>query len=292
MLDQIDAALSLLDRFNRWKSRRTEHAFESLPTRFARLFETHGVHRNQIPRFFGHGLSLSDMRDDTALSCRLGHEHLQHASELFGVELSWLESGEGPAQARHSFYKQPEAFAAFIEAMATRAKLADGYLRGLIMWPTTWDSETEIVLLLSEPVGTLDDNVIERFHWVGGGPASYWRSRGYVASQIAMAVHNSVILSGRRLPNKLINNSVIEPDLLGLPSFDRLRFSGKVFQPEDWLTKPKSFLEDLDPERNEFGLVASLGLWIQLEAQGLMPPPPGDPSARNEFTEALRQIVG
>lgn len=292
MLDQIDAALSLLDRFNRWKSKRTEQELESLPARFVRLFETHGVHRNQIPRFFGHGLSLSDMRDNTALSCKLGHEHLLHASELFGIELSWLESGEGLAQECHDFYKQPQDFAQFIKALVTRAKAADGYVRGLITWPTTWDSETEMVLLLAEPVGTLDDEVIERFHWVGCGPAWYWRSRGYAASQIAMAVHHNVILHGRRFPNKVMNCAVIEPDLLGLPTFDRLRSSGKVFQPEDWLIKPKSFLEDLDAEQNKFGLASSLHLWMDLEAQGLMPPPSGSSSARSEFAQALRRLEG
>jgi hypothetical protein len=291
MLDQIDAALSLLDRFNRWKSKRTEPSVEPLAERFVRLFAVHGVHRNQIPRFFGHGLSLSDMRDDAALACTLGHEHLLHASGLFGVELAWLESSEGLAQERHDFYKRPKDFAQFIETLAVRAKAAGGYVRGLILWPTNWDSDSEMVFLLAEPVGYLDHEVIERFYWVGSGPPWYWRSRGYVASQIALAAHHNVILHGRKLPNKMMTNAVVEPDLVGLPTFDRLRSSGTVFQPEDWLFKPKSFLEDLDPERNKFGLVASLRLWIELEAQGLMPPPPGRSSARTSFAQALQQLA-
>ena len=289
MLDQVDAALSMLDRYNRWKSKRTEPSVEPLSARFVRLFAAHGVYRNQIPRFFGHGLSLIDMRDDAALACKLDHGHLLHASELLGVELSWLESGDGPAQKRQDFYKQPKDFAQFVEALVVRVKATGRFVRGLILWPTTWDSESEMVLLLTEPVGYLDHEVIERFHWVAGGPPSYWRSRGYVASQIALTTHHNVTLQGRKLPNKLMASAVVDPDLVGLPTFDRLRSSGKVFQPEDWLIKPKSFLENLDPERNDFGLTSSLRLWLDLEAQGLMPPPPGSSSARSAFTQALQQ---
>jgi hypothetical protein len=291
MLDQIDAALSLVDRYNRWKSKRTEPSVEPLPARFVRLFEAHGVHRNQIPRAFGHGVTLSDMRDNAALACKLDHEHLLHASELFGVELSWLESGEGPAQERQNFYKQPQDFAQFIEALVDRVKETGRFVRGLILWPTAWDSESEMVLLLAEPVGFLGHEVIERFHWVSGGPPAYWRSRSYVASQIALATHHNVILQGRKLPNKVLASAVVEPDLVGLPTFDRLRSSGKVFQPEDWVVNPKSFLEDLDPERNNFGLTSSLRLWMDLEDQGLMPPPPGSSSARSSFAQALRQLT-
>jgi hypothetical protein len=44
---------------------------DSVVSRFVRLFETHGVHRNQIPRFLGVGLSVRDVQDDASLIDKL-----------------------------------------------------------------------------------------------------------------------------------------------------------------------------------------------------------------------------
>ena len=62
-------------RFLKWKREREERektiekygrwaAETTLPTRFIALFEHHGVHRNQIPRFFDHGLTVKDVSSD------------------------------------------------------------------------------------------------------------------------------------------------------------------------------------------------------------------------------------
>ena len=39
-----------------FSSKKQSAEVDSVASRFIRLFENHGVHRNQIPRFFGHGL--------------------------------------------------------------------------------------------------------------------------------------------------------------------------------------------------------------------------------------------
>ena len=108
MLDQIDAFFSLTDRFKRYRARQREGPpSESLAARFFRLFEAHGVHRNQIPRFFGRGLELRDVQDEATLTQRLTETHLADACQVFGIDRQWLERGEGSAHTRRMFYLQP-----------------------------------------------------------------------------------------------------------------------------------------------------------------------------------------
>lgn len=90
-----------------WKKWRKPPVPETLSGRSIRLFESHGVHRNQIPRFFGHGLQFKDVQDDAALLPCLTDTHLADACELFGVQRQWLERGEGSAHVRSHFYVQP-----------------------------------------------------------------------------------------------------------------------------------------------------------------------------------------
>ncbi len=47
-----------LGKFGNWIRGQQEAApAESVATRLIRLFENHDLHRNQIPRFFGHNLA-------------------------------------------------------------------------------------------------------------------------------------------------------------------------------------------------------------------------------------------
>jgi hypothetical protein len=71
LVGEVNAAFSLWDRISRWLHSRKNLPTESIATRFVRLFESHGVHRNQIPSFIGHGLTLQDIQDDTSLLAKL-----------------------------------------------------------------------------------------------------------------------------------------------------------------------------------------------------------------------------
>jgi hypothetical protein len=91
---------------------------DSVANRFIRLFEKHGVLRNQIPRFFGHGLSLADVDNTEILLTKLTPEILQSACELFAVRLEWLENVDKQIYETHDFYKCPEAYAEFLRDVA------------------------------------------------------------------------------------------------------------------------------------------------------------------------------
>lgn len=290
MFDQIDAALSLLDRFQRWRERQKSPVEESVQARFVRLFAAHGVHRNQIPRFFGHGLSLSDVHDDVALAQKLSAEHLSKASEQFGVRLEWLESGSGPAQERLNFYKQPKRFWDWLAETSRRAQQKQGFLRGLLLLPEGRSSDTEAVLLVAEPIAVFNDEWIERIHWVPGGPADYWRCRGYLASYVAATDNFNVMLRAQRMPCATLIKKVIEVDLVGAAAFDDLHSGSDRIEPLKWLEDPEAFLSGVDPERNNYGLESALHLWLKLEAEGLIKAVSPRPSQRARFEAAFQQL--
>lgn len=290
MFDQIDAALSLLDRFQRWRERQKTPIEESVQARFVRLFAAHGVHRNQISRFFGHGLELADVRDDETLAGRLTAEHLSKASELFGVRLEWLESGIGPAQERLNFYKQPRRFWDWLSAVATRAQEKLAFLRALLLLPKGGDADMEAVLLVAEPIAAFNDDWVERIHWVAGGPPDYWRCRGYLASYVAAADLHSVVLHAQRISNASLAKVVMDVDLFGSTALGKLYASRDHVEPLKWLEDPEAFLSGVDPERNHFGVQSALRLWLNLEAEGLMKGASPRPTPRAQFEAALRQI--
>lgn len=290
MLDQIDAALSLLDRFQRWRERHKTPVEESVQARFVRLFAAHGVHRNQIPRFFGHGLELADFRDEAALGERLNAEHLSKASELFGVRLEWLESGWGPAQERLDFYKQPRSFWDWLSEVSTRARDRHAFLRSLLLLPKGGSSDIEAVLLVAEPIAAFNDEWVERIHWVAGGPPDYWRCRGYLASYVAAADNFNVMLRALRMPNVTLTKKAIEADLVGTTVLDDLYSSRDHVGPLKWLEDPRAFLSGVDPEQNSFGVQSALRLWLDLEAEGLMKGASPHPSPRPLFEVALRRF--
>lgn len=68
MLEQIATVLSILVGLKKiWDQVKKHVASEKqadnigsvIASRFIRLFKKHGVDRNQIPRFFGHGLPIN-----------------------------------------------------------------------------------------------------------------------------------------------------------------------------------------------------------------------------------------
>ena len=110
VFSEINSALTLWGKlkelYRSWKYPKAPPA-ESVAARFVRLFETHGVHRNQIPRFFGHGLNLQDMQDDATLLAKLDEPLLEAACEMFAVRREWLDGAETQVHPCHEFYKYP-----------------------------------------------------------------------------------------------------------------------------------------------------------------------------------------
>ena len=106
MFDEIEALFALKDRFHRWRRSKSGSTDESVASRFIRLFESHGVYPNQIPRFFDHGLRLADVKDASVLLPRLEEPMLEDACRLFAARREWLDGADKQVYPCHDFYKR------------------------------------------------------------------------------------------------------------------------------------------------------------------------------------------
>lgn len=271
-----------------WKKWRKPPVPETLAGRFIRLFESHGVHRNQIPRFFGHGLQFKDVQDDAALLPCLTDTHLADACELFGVQRQWLERGEGNAHARSYFYLQPKAFGAFLdELLAARKELRDVPGKAELFGLSDSNRQVESTLVIAVPVGLLNDEVIYRYHHVDAGPLGYWKSRVSTAALVAQALARDLWVSGRACDAKQLQKLTHETDLLGPQARDALMNRSRRWDVEDWLLDPAALLDGVDPERDKFGVRSALEMWLKLDAEGWMKHPYANKGARKKFEMAL-----
>lgn len=293
MLDQVEAFFSLLERFKRyWRKKAQPPEPETLAARFLRLFDAHSVHANQIPRFFGHGLALRDVQSAEALARCLTDEHLAAACELFHVRRSWLERGEGPAHEVHHFYLQPEGLDAFLDALpALRQQQGEQMWAKLFMAGREARNE-ESVLMLEEPVGELNDEVIYRRHYIDTGPLDYWKARVSAAALVAQLLQRKIWVQGRACEPGWIAKLFETQDLLTVQDLDDLYAKSHRVEVDDWLLEPEALLEGVDPERNQFGTVSALKLWLDLDAEGLMRVGFTRQDTRQRFEERLARIAG
>ena len=249
-LSQIPGLFQLGERLvGYWKKWRQPSAPETLAQRFLRLFEAHGVHPNQIPRFFGHSLALRDVQSAEDLSRCLTDEHLAAACELFGVRRSWLERGEGQAHEVHHFYLRPESLGVFLDALPA-VRSGQGLQMNAWLLVAGMDARREeSLLLLDEPIGELNDDVIYRHHCIEAGPLGYWKARVSTAALLAQLTRRQVLVQGRRCPPAVVTQLLRTLDLPSAEALEELYLSSGRVEVEDWLLEPEDLLEGVDPER-------------------------------------------
>lgn len=273
MIGEILSALNILEkvsRFVNWifrnRSAADAAATETVSSRFLHLFESYDVHRNQIPRFFGHGLMLKDVQDEASLLDKLDEPLLDSACQLFGVRREWLEGAESLVYPCHDFYKHPESVAPFLTALKERNP--DGGLDGVLISPI--EKHGDAVVVLSEVIGWVGEKEIYRYHLCNNWLFDYWKSRAYLTAFVATAWKHGVYIRGRSLPGREIKR-IAEGQMLlasageGLPGC-----GGSLWYPEDMALSPDAFLSGVDPERGQHGLKSALERWLHLEKQGYM----------------------
>ena len=271
VLSEINAALSLWGKFKEWyRSRKNPNNLpsESIAARFIRLFETHGVHRNQIPRFFGHGLTLKDVEEDASLLAKLDEEMMEEACALFAVRREWLDGAEKQAHPEHDFYKHPEGFVKFLDDLL--AANPDGDFHGVLIAPEESDGRAESLLILQETIGAVGEKPIYRFHLCNNWSLNYWKSRGYLTACVAIAWKRNVFISGVYMPKKEIAPLAYGETLMGWQGEGIWFIGHRKWYPEDMALRPDAYLEGVDSERNNFGIATGLRHWLDLEEQGLM----------------------
>lgn len=269
MIGEIHTALNIGEKL--WKfigflgKIKTPQA-ESVSSRFVRLFECHNVHRNQIPRFFGHGLTVKDVHDDHSLLCKLDESLLEAACERFGVRREWLDGAESEVYSCHDFYKHPGDVLPFLNKL--RESNPEGELDGMLIAPE--GGEGDALVVLSEVIGGIGDKAIYRYHLCNNWVLDYWKSRGYLTAFVAICCKNGVHIRGTYLPEKEIKRIAGGEALVGTLEGDPAIRGARLWDPEDMALRPEIFLSGVDPEQDQFGFKAALRLWLDLEQQGYM----------------------
>jgi hypothetical protein len=269
MIGEILGALNIIEkagRFIGWIRKNQKPSADTVSSRFIQLFESHDVHRNQIPRFFGHGITLKDIQDEAALLGKLDEPLLDAACTLFGVRREWLEGAESQVYPLHDFYKHPEDVAPFLKAL--KKNNPDGGLDGLLIAPT--DKRDDALTILSEAIGGVGEKPIYRYHLCNNWLFDYWKSRAYLTAFIAIAWKHGVHIRGRYMPLKEIKRIVEGESLLISEDGSTLDRCGKLWYPEDMAIKPEDYLSGVDRELNGFGVESALQLWLNLEENGYM----------------------
>lgn len=268
VLGEINSALSLWEKLSKWHKARTVPPVESVAARLVRLLESHGVHRNQIPRFIGHGLTLRDVEDDAALLAKLDEEILEDACARFAIRREWLDGAETQAHPCHDFYKHPEEFLRFVDTL--RANNPEGQMGGALIVPNERIWEDEALLILQETIGHVGDKPIFRYHLCNGWIFSYWKARAYLTACTAIAWKRGIYIHGIRISKNQIGPLAQGETLLGWKGEGIWDFGHKTWDPEDMALRPDVFLEGIDPEQDNFGIKSGLELWLELEERGFM----------------------
>lgn len=254
-----------------WILEKTSPQPETITSRFIRLFDSHGVHRNQIPRFFGHNLTLQDVQDDDSLFKKLDEPLLHDVCALFGVRREWLDAINpiGTNDQIHEvqdFCNDPEKF----ESIIAKLKASIPNIEGVLIAPANFRLGADAVMIFQEKIGQVDEKEIYRFHLHIIESFFYWKSRAVLSAYVATAYRHQVILRGKFLPKNKIDQIKTGNFLLALNGRGIWKSSRFTWYPEDMAQHPDAFLKGVDPEDNNYGIIQGLKLWIELSRQGRM----------------------
>ncbi|MBT1444870.1 hypothetical protein KJI95_10080 [Shewanella sp. JM162201] len=259
----IEALFQLRDRYKRWRN--PEPVVLNTAQRLINLFAVHGVARGQIPRFFGHGLTLHQVESETELMKALTPDLLESAATLFGVRLEWLEGGSEQVYETKHFYQCVAEFGPYLDSLPTSesTSLKFGWL---INCPPRNDGYN-VLILLAESIGILGNEHIYRYRFCDFWDYGYWKSRADLAACVAQAWRRDWYLNG------LIVSWAQFDALASLKCFpgegeERGLLSGKRWQAEDLTTHPDVFLHGI--REGEFGKQSALNRWLEYHQQGLM----------------------
>lgn len=283
IFDEINNLFALIDRLiSGWNGRKVKEV-RSVPRRFVELFESHGVDRSQIPRFFGHDIQLSDLVNDESLLVKLKEPVLNAACSLFGVRREWLDRTDEELYAKHEFYKAPENFANFIDKLKSANPQVE--INGYLIVSENGLQREDSVLILEESVGLIGDVPIYRYHFCDDWVYSYWKSRAYLTACVAIAWKSNVYIKGRYAEKRDLS-ALLGKQVLPGQIVNRIATRGRRWYAEDLALLPEQYLKGLDPERNLFGTVSALRLWLQLDDGGWMNTGVSE-TARSSFEKEL-----
>jgi len=244
---EINSFLDFCARVKSWFGRNRPQVVDENPAeRFIRLFDAHGINRNQIPRYFGQRLSLADVQSSESLLNVLDQNMIDHAAELFSVNPAWLECASPEVYVAHDFYKQPSKFLALLENL--RSKGSD--IQGMVYTSATQGSphRPDTFILLEESFNTGGNEFLTRYHICNNWHFNYGKSRAYLIACVAAAWNQEIYVHGRKVDHEFISKYEEGQNLLG--ENIRNHSPGQHWHPEDLALDPEKFLDGFDSGYN------------------------------------------
>jgi hypothetical protein len=275
-LGDIEAFFSLRARYKKWRN--PEPVVNNTAQRFIRLFEAHGVARAQIPRFFGHNLTIHRVEDEIELLKALDIDILEAAATLFGIRIDWLEGGSEELYELKHFYKQPKLFGDWLDSLTSASCWdVDGWLL-----TTQYASEKyDALILMRESIGEIAGESIYRYHFCEHWVYSYWKCRADITACIAQAWKRKCYVSGILLKPNFFSKIM---SLKHIPDSEseQTSITNDRFYAEDLTTSPEFYVNGLF--EGQFGSDSAIALWLEYHQQGLMDSSFGDHGqAFNDF---------
>lgn len=265
ILNETESAIKLWEIIKSVLSIKERSKNTLVSTRLIQLLTAHGIHRNQIPRFLGNGLTLADVQTDEIFLSKLNEQILNDVCCKFGIQREWLDGANSQIYPVHDFYKRPEDFESFIcEITSNNPK---GKLSGVVIAPNESGFMAYGLILLKEIIDYIGEKEIYRYHICNNWAFSYWKARAYMAACIAVAWRKEVYIRGVYAPAKQIDKIIAGKKLL---NEDTLNMECKRWYPEDMALCPEKFLDGIDPEIDDFGIRSGLELWLELDKKGFM----------------------
>ena len=254
----------LLNIFNLYQNLKDKKKIpeETIATRFVKLLESHGVHRNQIPKFIGHGLKVSDVKNDETLLYKLDEDILNHLCEKLAIRREWLDGVDKQIYPCHDFYKGISDFVSFIKSFENKQ------IYGILIAPENKiNSGDDTLFILQEPVEDIGDKTIFRYHLCNNWYFSYWKSKCYLTACIASAWSHKIYIHGVYAPTEVIQKICYGEGFIGEYIY---QFRNKSWYPEYMALSPGKFLDGIDEEKDNYGIISALKFWLELEEQGFM----------------------
>lgn len=273
MVETLNSWISLLKSvkniFSWILKQKTKKSLPAVSDRFIHLFERHGVHRNQIPEYLGHGITLQAVSCSDELHKVLTPEHLQHAANLFGVRQDWLECVSEIIYDVPDFYKRPEKFEDFvIKLKKTPNELWCYVVR--TQESLVKDDDSDAAFLFVETIGSIRGREIVRYHPVGHLRIGYWKSRADFAANCAVLIKHSVLQVGKHAHRDWlvkINNGTEIP-VYDFENRSSALSLSSVWYIDEFFERPELFLQGVDPEHNNFGKRSAVARWLHWSEQG------------------------
>lgn len=275
-----------------------EDKVETIATRFIALFESHGVHRNQIEEFFGHGLDIPSCATDEELLKKLTPEIITDAVKLFDVNKDWLEGSSAEIYNIPDFYKRPKELDLYLTELlkSTDANKLSAY--ALRSEEKLRNAYNDSLFVIAEPIGEINQRDIYKYHLLGNWRINYWKSRAYFTACCALLYKHGLLVSGEIVERKWLSDIYEGQKLLDYDFTDRY---GDIKFPaigswivSDFVEMPDEYLKGMNTEQGRATGLA-LDMWLSLSENGYMRCFPEDEAfhtgVENEFKKKIEDLV-